>query len=195
MTAWTTADERFIQENAGLLTLREMADVLDRSYESVRYHAHVMRQNGRLDSDLRIYGEDNFISDLTLCVECLEPRSTCDANQVCKVCRDRALLENHIELMYRAYANLPRELQEKTNGTFEIQRTKSLMKSKLEKPKKPTCEGLDAFWSQKAMDDWHRAMEAYELRLLKLDIDAAKQRRSKWKRKAAKYRAEREGRY
>lgn len=195
MPAWTTADERFIIDNAGLLTVREIADELGRSYSSVVSRVHLLRERGLIDRSMRVYGEDHYISDLVLCVSCNTRRSTCDKDQVCKVCRDKILLENHKELMYRAYDNLPRELQEKTNGTFNIYRSRSLMKTRLQKPKRPNTTGMNLFDTMKAEDDYFYELEAYELRLLKLDIDAVKQRRSKWKRKAAKYRAEKEGRY
>lgn len=191
MRRWTAAEERLIIDCAGSATASEMANILGRSYTSLVAHVHQMRAKGIIDTELRVYGEDRFISDLRVCTECGEPRSTCDDNRVCKVCRDRVILDSHIERMHKAYANLPQELKEKTNGTFELQRVKGLMKTDLNAPKKPNVTLLSEFYAAEAMDKYFREKEAYELRLLRLDIDAAKQRRSKWNRKAAKYRAER----
>lgn len=135
MRRWSAAEERLIIDCAGWASVSEMASILDRSYTSVARHVQQMRDRGLISKSLRVYGEDRFISDLKECIECGEPRSTCNDDGICKVCRDKEILASHIARMHKSYANLPQELKEQTNGTFELQRVKRLMKTDLEAPK------------------------------------------------------------
>lgn len=189
---WSVREERFIAENMGRMPLRQMALKMGRSYEALRYHVHLMRRDGKVEGSARLNPDYEFISDLVECSRCYTPRTEVDEEGACPVCRAKDRLREHELKMHRAYENLPRELKERTNGTFRIERAPALMsKSKsLARPKKPDIEGLDAFWAAVKMDRWYRALEAYEMARLTLDIDATKQRTSKWRRKARKWREE-----
>lgn len=191
-TPWTLEDEQFIVETAGKLTLRDMADNLGRSYASVRRHVQDMRAAGRLTKDTRIYGEQHWISNLKVCPSCLTPRSKFNKDGICTVCHKKASLEEHERKMHRSYENLPKELKDRTNGTFRIERNKKLMsKSKdLREPMPPSTTGMDQFEAGMAIEEFNIAHEEYELARLVLDIDAVKQRRSKWNKKAARWRRE-----
>lgn len=87
---------------------------------------------------------------------------------------------------------MPRELRERSTCGFDVERRPELMSRRRDgRPKPPDIDGLDAFYAAKAMDDYALAVETYELDLARLDVDAMKQRKSKWLRKAKAYRKER----
>lgn len=187
---WTLREEQFIKDNIGRTTTKAMAVELKRSHGATRTHIHEMRKAGRLPWHTKRVVDVPYISDLTECRKCNALRTSVDGDGVCRVCRAQERLEGHRLRMHRAYANLPKELQERTNGSFRIERNPALMtKSKdLTRPKRPDTRGLDEFDAQAVTDDWLAALEAYELAMIQLDADATKQRTSKWNRKAREYR-------
>ena len=191
---WTTAEETYIRESAGKVSVSKVARKLGRTCDSVRSHAASMRRANRLHASMRVLEDAEYISDLEECSECGEMRSTCDADGVCKVCRDRKRLERHMQMAEKAYWNLPKQLRERTTCEYSIERNRKLMRDagKLRIPEKPDVSGMDAFFAAKAMDDWLVSIEKRELDIIAMDINAAKQRRSKWKRKAKAMR-EKEG--
>lgn len=185
---WSISEEQFIAKSAGIITVVEMASILGRSYESTRSHIKTMKKDGRLNRSMTIERDTEYISDLEECCECHTLRATCDKDGVCKVCHATERLATNKARMERAYWNLPYELRERTRCEFDIRRNPERITKEFQKPKKPTVNELDDFYAAKAMDDYYRSLEQYELRLLQLDIDAFKQRTSKWRRKAAKWR-------
>lgn len=155
--------------------------MLGRSPAAVAYRAHVMREEGRLDASLRFRP---FRSSLAECPECGRRRSSFEGG-ICRVCHDRRRLAAHVETMKAAYEQLPMGLRERTNGSFEIEhRNPPCM------PMRPDTRDMTAYKAMQAEDRHARAVEQWELRMLQLDIDAAKQRASKWRRGAAKAREE-----
>lgn len=185
---WTMAEERLIALGAGIETVKQLAGRLGRSEDSVRSHAKEMRAQGRLRRSLRMDSEIEYVSDLTECSECGTPRTSVDAYGICDVCRDRQRLERYHEQAERAFASMPRELRERSTAAHDVTRTiKDLP------PIPPNTSGMDEFWSAKARDDYYVQLEEYELRKLRLDKDAVKQRKSKWLRKAREWRAARRG--
>lgn len=185
---WTTAEERFVRDNAGALPAEEMADALGRSYRAVVVHAARMRAGGRLGAYLAVRREEAYVSDLVECVECHRPRSSVDADGVCRVCRAEQRREERRAEMERAFWNLPRPLRENTRCGFDVTRDRLRSRKDHGRPPAPDVSGMDRFHAAKALDDYALALEAHELDLVTLDIDALKQRASKWRRKAAKYR-------
>lgn len=192
LRAWTTEEERFIANRAGIMTVRDMARVLGRTEESIRVRATRMRKEGRLEKSLRTVGESDFVSYLEECCECHQLRSSVDKSGICPVCKKREQLESNMRTMHRAWANLPPEYKRRTKRRFDPERSPNLMtKSKdLKMPTKPETSGMDDFDAAKAINDWLLDVERYELAILRLDIDAVKQRTCKWRRKTRKYKSE-----
>jgi hypothetical protein len=148
-----------------------------------------MRREGRLNENLRVnHDRDVFVTLLEECAECYQWRSTCDESGVCEVCRKRESLEHHKELLEHTYLNLPQEIKDTVDGSLSIRRAPELMsKSRdLTRPSKPDTHGMTEFDRDLALDTWYRDTERYELAMLRLDIDATKQKRSKWMKKIKK---------
>lgn len=178
---WSTSEEAFIAENAGKMPVSEMSRILGRSESAIAYHAHVMREEGRLHASLRFRP---FRSSLSECPECGNMRSSFEGD-VCRVCHDEGRFKVHVGAMKAAYDELPMHVKERTNGTFAIEH-----RNPPRMPMKPDTRDMTVYKAMQAEDRYARAMERWELQMLRLDIDAAKQRASKWRRKAAQERNE-----
>lgn len=187
-TPWTTSEEAYIRKFAGVLSTREIAKRLNRSYDSVKNRAYVMRKEGRLKTMMAVK-EIPFTSWLVECPECYRLRTKLTSKGICLVCTRQKQLEQHKKKMYQTWMNLPQELKDASEGCSEISRNTSLMKHEIKMgyPKPPDVTGLPKFNADMAIDNWFKEVEKYELRILSLDIDAVKQRCSKWRRKAKKY--------
>lgn len=182
---WTTTEERLLVLGAGIESVSQLAARLNRSEDSIKSHAAEMRRQGRLKSSLRLDEEIEYVSDLVECAECRTPRTSVDVFGVCKVCRDKQRLEEYHDRAERAFAAMPRELRERSTASHDILRDIAIGNP----PSPPNTAGLDEFWAAKAEDDYFVELEQYELRKLKLDKDAVKQRKSKWLRKAREWRS------
>ena len=183
---WTTNEETFIRDRAGVLPVADIAQTLGRTERPVIAHAHDMRVAGRLDKMLRkSLDSPAFKPQLVECAEYHEMRSTCNKDGICRICQLQEAHDRHFELMMRDWRNLPQELREATKDTFDVERAPKLAKNRLSLPTKPLPQREGDFWKKAAAEDYAIALEQYEIRRLNLDIDALKQRRSKWKRKAA----------
>ena len=80
---WTTAEEQYLLDNAGVLTRREICRHLRRSAKSVKHKAE------RLGVSLRCYS-----SKLTWCNQCATWRTTVsERTGYCRVCAKREMLE------------------------------------------------------------------------------------------------------
>lgn len=188
-TPWTTNEETFIRRWAGILDTKEIAERLNRSYGSVKNHAYLMRKEGRLKTPSMTVQEVPFTSWLVECPECYRLRTKLTNKGICLVCTKQKQLEQHKKKMYQIWVNLPQELKDASRGCEDVSRGINLMKheTRLSYPKPPDVAGLPKFNADMAIDNWFKEVEKYELRILTLDIDAVKQRCSKWRKKAKKY--------
>lgn len=193
MGSWTTRDEQFIVRNAGKIPVKQMAHALGRSADAVRQHAKEMRGAGTLQRSLRCTGAIDYRPRTQECAECHKMRATLDASGVCKVCRDAVRLEKHKELAEMAYINLPEEIRARSHPfTPKATRRPLLTKHKFPEPTMRRSERPGSFWAAKSKDDFLIEHERWELHQLHLEINAMKQRRSKWLRKTRKYLAQQE---
>lgn len=80
---WTTAEERYLVDNAGKVSKRTICRTLRKSSAAVRSKAYRMRQDG-IDVRLRCYE-----SRLQPCPRCGQPRSRFDNSGFCRVCELR----------------------------------------------------------------------------------------------------------
>ena len=189
---WTLAEERQLAGLAGLVPVKSIASILGRSEDSVRTKAKELRGSGRLSSTLRVERPVEYVSDLRECPRCEKLRSKFDGSGVCRVCVERERFDKYRRDAEKAYWAMPRELRERSTCGFDVERRPELMSRRRDgRPKPPDIDGLDEFYTAKAMDDYALALETYELDLARLDVDAMKQRKSKWLRKAKAYRKER----
>lgn len=186
---WTTAEEELVREKAGLLSAKDIARLLGRTVNAVVIHAYRMREEGRLDYGLSTR-QEHFNSWLEECCECHRMRYTVDRTGTCGVCRKKEQLESNLETMRRAWVNLPPPLRARAKRDCMPRRAPSLMSksSKIKYPQKPDISAMNDFDAAAAMDEWLVEVEKYETAMLKLDIDAVKQRTCKWRRKTREYR-------
>lgn len=188
---WTAGEERRLASMAGLVPVARIASILGRTEDGVRTRAKELRAQGRMSSQLRVPDIIEYTSDLMECPSCLKMRSKFGDDGECDVCRMQKRLERYQMEAEKAYWNMPKELRDRSECRFSVERRADLMsKKRLSRPKPPNTKGMDAFWAAKAMDDHARAEEAYEYEQASLDVDAMKQRKSKWLRKARKWREE-----
>ena len=185
---WTTADERLVAAKAGEVSVRMLASMLGRSEAAVRTHAARMRSEGRLSRTLEL-DCDQHVSWLVECPECRELRSGLTAGGACRVCAKREQLRRNEARMRRAWQNLPPKLKGASGGCGRVLRAPLLMTkgTRLSPPPPPDTSGMDGFDAAAATDEWLLAVEEHELAMLQLDIDAVKQRVSKWRRKTSQY--------
>ena len=173
---------------AGEVSVRMLASMLGRSEAAVRTHAARMRSEGRLGRTLEL-DSDQHLSWLVECPECRELRSGLTPAGVCRVCARREQLRRNEARMRRAWTNLPPSLKSASGGCGRVLRAPMLMTkgTRLSPPPPPDTEGMDAFDAAAAMDGWMLEVEEHELSMLQMDIDAVKQRVSKWRRKTREY--------
>ena len=105
------------------------------------------------------------------------------------MCARREQLRRNEVRMRRAWQNLPPALKRSSGGCGRVLRAPLLMTkgTRLSPPPPPDTEGMDAFDAAAATDEWLLEVEEHELAMLQLDIDAVKQRVSKWRRKTRDY--------
>ena len=173
---------------AGEVSVRMLASMLGRSEAAVRTHAARMRSEGRLSRTLEL-DCDQHVSWLVECPECRELRSGLTAGGTCRVCAKREQLRRNEARMRRAWQNLPPKLKGASGGCGRVLRAPLLMTkgTRLSPPPPPDTSGMDGFDAAAATDEWLLAVEEHELAMLQLDIDAVKQRVSKWRRKTSQY--------
>lgn len=95
-SAWTTKEEQFLLDNAGILTRREICRELKRSTESVRNKAK------RYGISLRC-----FVGKLTWCNNCATWRTTVsERTGYCRVCAKREMLARSEQRVSDALAHL-----------------------------------------------------------------------------------------
>lgn len=158
---WTTADERFLVDHAGILTRREICKELKRSAESVRSRAR------RLGVSLRCYE-----SRLEWCAECATWRSTVSPKTGrCAVCRKRDQLDASERRIADALEHLPSEARAVYEGSESSRGTRKPPT----RPKRPRRTG-NRYADAKADDAHLIAVETWEAALLDLKIDANKTR-------------------
>lgn len=188
MREWTTKEEQVLLSCAGKVPLKQIAFQLNRTQDSVACHAAAMRKAGKLKRSLRCEHEAVYTPRTTQCHGCWKMRATVDESGLCKVCRDKKRLAKHRDKAEQAYENLPAELRARADP-YSVGSTRKacLAKRDYAEPQKQPPRRPGRFWADKAEDDYLIAHESWELEIMRLEIDAIKQRRCKWERKTREY--------
>lgn len=169
---WSTADVRYLTENAGLIPRREICLHLRRSTESVKQKAKHLRMQG-IPVDLRC-----FRSKLEPCPKCGNLSATLDRTGFCKPCRQRDQLAT---IHYRISELLQRlpvsERDTYMNTEAETESARHI------KPKPPRTQGMSAYARARAKEQYATDIEAWESANLLRQIKAAQKRKERIEKK------------
>lgn len=175
---WTSQEDTWLEEQAGSIPLKDIAAHLGRSESAVRFHASSLRSRGRSVRPLKVER-----SRLVECPECHAMRTEVLPEGFCRVCKERRSLEARTADMKAAYDAMPRELRDRTNGTFRIDHKKVIPF-----PPQPDFDAMPPRERVRAMDSWLSECESVEVARLRLENTAVRQRTCKWKRKSKAFR-------
>lgn len=169
---WSYNDEKFLKDNAGILSRREICYELKRSRKSVEMKAEHMGLS------LRQYKQK-----LKWCNNCARLRSTVsDKTGKCYVCKLKESLHEWEVDMANAYRQLTQEDKD-TYDKYEATR-----KSKIPpKPLKQSSCPVSRYQRAKAEETYQRDLERWEIRCLQIRINAVKQRVSRMNKKIREY--------
>ena len=157
---WTTEELRFLQENAGILTRREICYELKCSAPAVKFMA------GQLGVSLRC-----FKRKLEWCNTCAAWRSTVSPKTgKCAVCRKREQLQAAKFRTADAYEALPAE-EKLTYDKSLVLRGSGVPP----RPKKQASCPVSRYYRSKAEEQYLRDLERWEVACLTRLVDAEKQ--------------------
>jgi len=173
---WTTADDRYLLENAGRVPKREICRNLKRSGKSVERRAAWHRSQGRA-IELRC-----FTPRTELCPGCGCRRTTLGKFGICEVCRRReqlATIESRIAAMWPYLTQEQRDKYEETEAETESRRDP--------RPKAPKIpSGTTYYREQRIREDWEIAVERTDIANLKREIKATQKRKERIEKKIQK---------
>lgn len=165
---WTTAELRFLQENAGKMPRRELSRALKRGAAAVRQQAYRMRRDGE-DIDLRC-----FESRLSTCPSCGALRSRMGSEGICEPCRRRRQLAKVHRRISDLLAQLPPE-ERAVYGETEAE-TESAWDPM---PPPPPLAGLTSYERARAGEAREIAVEDWLARNLRRQVKAAQKRKER----------------
>jgi len=172
-TPWTTADDRYLLENAGKVPRREICRHLKRSRSAVYSRVRDLKRQGHA-IELRV-----CTSAEVVCPSCGNPTTLMGKDGFCEPCRRRAQLAKIEERTAALLAQLPvdqRAIYEDTEAETESSRKPF--------PPPPTITVcMTNYQRQKLRRDWRMACERVEVANLKREIKAAQKRKERIEKK------------
>ena len=169
---WTTAELRYLRENAGKMPRRELSRALKRGAKSLERRVARMREEGE-DVTLRC-----FVSRLETCPHCGALRSRIGADGICEPCRRRRQLAKVHGRIAELLAQLPPEeravyddTEAETESAFDPM------------PPPPRLDGLTAYQRARAGEAREIALEDWLSRNLRRQVKAAQKRKERIQKK------------
>lgn len=167
---WSSSDEKFLIEHAGVIPTAKLAEILDRTPKSIQRKTEALRARG-VPISLRCY-----TSELVVCPSCGCMRSSLGVLGICLPCRLRDQAEEHETAAEELLALLPVE----ERATYE--KCDATRQSKTDPPPlAPVTDRMTRYQAAKAMDAYDRAMEAWAIRNNTRLADKARQRKGRIK--------------
>ena len=170
---WTTAEERYLAEHAGIDPVRQICRELKRSRASVKTKA------SRLGLSLRTYERLTVI-----CPKCGKARAKSGSwtgrTGFCEVCRMRDSYEAALRAQAEAYGRLPPGMRPE----YDLSQAATGRSRLPPKPPTPKLSGLDRARRERADELHDIEVERWEKQCLKLLTDAAKQRTKRMREKS-----------
>lgn len=175
---WTTGQVRYLLENAGVLSRREICRHLRKSGEAVKQKAKILRAKGYA-IDLRHYEPLTVI-----CPSCGEARSKegrwRETTGICDVCRMRDQLRDAQYRQAKAYASLTAEQRQVYDRTQAQVGDSGLPP----RPTAPRTAGLAPNKAQRLRELHAIDVERWEKACLRRQINAAKTRTKRMREKS-----------
>lgn len=169
---WTTADLRFLRENAGKIPRRELSRMLKRGSKAVEDMAYRLRCQGE-DVSLRC-----FVSRLATCPSCGALRSRMGSEGICEPCRRRRQLEK----VHARIADLLAQLPPEERAVYDD--TEAETESSFDPlPPPPRTSGLTAYERARADEAREIAVEDWLSRNLRRQVKAAQKRKERIQKK------------
>ena len=169
---WTTAELRFLRENAGILERRAICRSLRRSRYAVESKVRDLRRDG-LDVSLRC-----FRSRLSTCPACGALRLRMGSEGICEPCRRRRQLAKVHHRIADLLAQLP-PAERAVYGETEAE-TESAWDPM---PPPPPLAGLDSYQRARAREAREIAVEDWLARNLRRQVKAAQKRKERIQKK------------
>lgn len=161
-SAWTTKEEQFLLDNAGVLTRREICKELKRSAKSVK------RKAERLGISLRCY-----TGSLAWCNQCATWRTTVsDSTGYCRVCAKREMLAKSEQRVSNELARLNFSQRSK----YLLEEAHRGARKTPAKPSKQASTVGSLYARKKAEEDYLKALERWEVACLDQLVNANKTR-------------------
>lgn len=169
---WTSSEVRFLVDNAGRISKRDICQMLKRTGASVRMKAAALRKQG-VDVDLSYYEPT-----LDTCPFCGHLSATLDRRGMCKPCR----LTDQLQAIQAKVSDILPLLSPEERATYE--KTEANLKSKVEPtPAAPNTEGMSN-WARGYHEEEHaKAVEQVLIRNLKRQVKAAQKRKERIEKK------------
>lgn len=170
---WTTSEERYLAERAGIDSLRQICRELKRSRSSVKTKA------SRLGLSLRTYERLTVI-----CPKCGKARAKSGSwtgrTGFCEVCRMRDSYEAALRAQADAYAQLPQGMR----PDYDLSQAATGRSRLPPRPPMPKLSDLDRVHRERADELHDIEVERWEKQCLKLLTDATKQRTKRMREKS-----------
>lgn len=173
MRDWTTADERYLRENAGIKPKREICRRLKRSSKSVERKAHAMRKRGEAIC-LR-----SFRPTLDTCPSCGRLSANLGKEGICEPCRRREQLDAinaRISELWPLLSQEDRDTYERTEAETDTSRRDP-------RPKRPDTSGLSQYHRLKAEEVYATELERWATRNVMREIKRVQKRKERIEKK------------
>lgn len=173
MRSWTTADERYLRENAGVKPKREICRRLKRSSASVRSKAEKMRRDGEAIC-LRCYRPS-----LETCPACGRLSANLGKEGICEPCRRREQLDAinaRISELWPLLSQEDRDTYERTEAETDTSRRDP-------RPKRPDTSGMSQYHRLKAEEVYATELERWATRNVMREIKRVQKRKERIEKK------------
>ena len=170
---WTTEEERYLREHAGIDHVREICRKLKRSRRSVEAKASRLRVSLRHCERLTV-----------ICPKCGEARAKAggwtSTTGICEVCRKRAAYEDALRRQAEAFEDLDPAYR----AVYSATDARTGASKVPPRPCAPDVSGLSPARAQRARELHAIDVEKWELYRLKLLTDAVKKRTQRMREKS-----------
>ena len=174
---WSAREVRYLLDNAGNVPQREICRNLRRSSESVKQMAKRLRAQG-YDVDLRYY-EPHTVT----CPSCGRKSTTARETGMCRPC----MLRRRLAATEGGISDLMQRLPPEARAIYEETEAEKGSRVYDPMPMPPTYQARPTRYQRRRNDEeYDRALEQWEARLLHRELKAAQKRKERIQRRLRK---------